>query len=96
MPARRPGKRNRENAYAAVHARNTPNTVVAAATMALFTIHLRNGCSVRTSVKFLSEIVSGQGRTARSRSRNPGSGGTSANARFWVPENATLITHSTG
>ena len=66
------------------------------ATIALLMIQRRNGCSVSTSTKFLSETVPGQGTMARSRSTKPGSGGTSAKARFWVPENATLITHSTG
>ena len=42
------------------------------------------------------DTVPGQGTMARKRSTKPGSGGRSAKARFWVPENATLITHSTG
>ena len=60
IPARRPGKRNRENAYAAVQARNTPNTVVAVATIAAFAIvrpvarrHLRQPPGVRTGTAAL-------------------------------------------
>jgi hypothetical protein len=96
IPVRRPGNRNREKAYAAVQARNTPTTVVDSATMALLKIQRRNGCSVSTSVKLLSDHWLGQGMTARNRSRNDGSDGTSAKARFWVPEKATLMTHRTG
>jgi len=59
MPARRPGNRNRENAYAAVQARNTPRPWWPPPRCAVM-IQVRNGCSVSTSTKFWSEKVSGQ------------------------------------
>src|SRR5512144_894743 len=88
IPTRWPGKRKRENAYAAKQARATPMTAVSAATIALFTIQRAKGWSVNTETKFEADQRAGHGRIARNRSRNVGSGGTSAIARFCRPEKA--------
>src|SRR5512147_391545 len=95
-PARRPGKRKRENAYPAVQARKTPRIVVAAATTTLFPSQRANGWSVMTETKFEKDQWSGHGATARSRSSQVGSGGRSAMARACPPENAIETTQRIG
>jgi hypothetical protein len=95
-PVRRPGKRNREKAYPAVEARNTPTTVVAAATTAEFSSQRPKGWSANTPAKLDSEISLGQGMMARSRSKKVGSAGSSTKARVCWPENATVSTQRIG
>jgi hypothetical protein len=95
-PTRFPGKLNRENAYAAVQARKTPRTVVAAATIALFKSHKPKGWSVKTDVKFDTENSAGHGIIPRIRSIRVAFDGTSAIARLCLPEKAIEKTHRIG
>ncbi len=58
-PAVLPGNRNRENAYPAVAAKNTPIIVVAPATMVLFNNHVKKGLSNSKYWKLASVGLSG-------------------------------------
>ncbi len=64
--------------------------------MALLRIHVENGWSWKTDVKFEREMSAGHGITARSRSQNVGLDGTSAMARLCLPEKAIERTQRTG
>ena len=79
-----------------MHARKTPTIVVATETIALLRTHVAKGWSAKTEVKFEKEISAGHGVTARRRSQNVGSGGTSAMARLCLPEKAIERTQRTG
>src|SRR4051812_28949373 len=95
-PERRPAKRKREYAYAAVHAIITPTTVVAAETIALLSTQRANGWSFSTDTKFRVETSAGHGVIARSRSTAVGFDGRLTIARLCLPENATVITQRIG
>jgi hypothetical protein len=79
-----------------VQARKTPRKVVSAATRMLLSIQRPNGWSANSDRKLASDRCSGQGTTARSRSRKPAFDGTLVIARLWPPENAMVSTQRMG